>query len=76
MALGVTPADVPERVARACAGLGLPTEIGCTPAEYAAAVGLDKKGAGEDISLILLEEIGRAVIHRMKKSQLLALLEE
>ena len=76
VALGVTPADVPERVARACAGLGLPTEIGCTPAEYAAAVGLDKKGAGEDISLILLEEIGRAVIHRMKKSQLLALLEE
>lgn len=76
VALGVTPADVPERVARACAGLGLPTEIGCTPAEYAAAVGLDKKGAGEDISLILLEEIGRAVIHRMKKTQLLALLEE
>lgn len=39
--------------------------------EYVAAVGLDKKGAGADISLILLEELGRAVPHKMPKQALL-----
>ena len=39
--------------------------------DYAAAVGLDKKGAGEDISVILLERMGHAVPHRMPKAQLL-----
>ncbi|NCE65852.1 3-dehydroquinate synthase [Pseudoflavonifractor sp. 524-17] len=53
---------------------GLPLSIPCTGAEYAAAVGLDKKSAGQDISLILLEELGRAVIHRMDKRALLAML--
>ena len=43
----------------------------CTAEDYAAAVGLDKKGAGEDISVILLERMGRAVPHRMPKAQLL-----
>ena len=42
--------------------------------EYAAAVGLDKKGAGRDISVILLEEIGRAAARKMPKAELLALL--
>ena len=51
--------------------LGLPTAIPCTAEDYAAAVGLDKKGAGEDISVILLERMGRAVPHRMPKAQLL-----
>ena len=74
--LGVTPPGTAERIAVLTGCFGLPLSIPCTPAEYAAAVGLDKKGAGEDISLILLEEMGRAVIHRMKKTQLLALLEE
>ena len=39
--------------------------------DYAAAVGLDKKGAGETIALILLEELGRAAAHRMSKSAVL-----
>ena len=42
-----------------------------TAEDYAAAVGLDKKGAGEDISVILLERMGRAVPHRMPKAKLL-----
>ena len=69
--LGVTPAGTAERVAGVLEPLGLPTAIPSTPEEYAAAVGLDKKGAGADITLILLEELGRAVPHKMSKQALL-----
>ena len=69
--LGVTPAGTAETIARVLAPLGLPAEIPCTMEEYAAAVGLDKKGVGADISLILLEELGRAVPHKMPKQALL-----
>jgi len=69
--LGVTPSGVPERVEALCAALGLPTAIPCTMEEYTAAVGLDKKGAGDSIALILLEALGKAVIHRMPKAEAL-----
>ena len=71
MNLGVTPPDVPGRIADAAASLGLPTFISCTPDEYAAAVGLDKKGAGADITLILLDRLGHAVPYKMEKAALL-----
>lgn len=74
-ALGVTPAGVPERVEALVSAFGLPTRIPCTQADYAAAVGLDKKGTGEQITLVLLEGLGRAVLHRMSKRELLGLLE-
>ena len=74
--LGVTPADIPSRLEGVLSALGLPTAISCTAGDYAAAVGLDKKGAGDDISVILLEKLGRAVPHRMPKAELLELLEE
>ena len=74
--LGVTPAEVPARLEQVLSALGLPTHIDCTAGDYAAAVGLDKKGTGADISVILLEALGRAVSHRMPKAELLALLEE
>ena len=74
-ALGVTPAGVPERVEALVSAFGLPTQIPCTQADYAAAVGLDKKGTGEQITLVLLEDLGRAVLHRMSKRELLGLLE-
>ena len=69
--LGMTPVGTAEAIAGALAPLGLPTEIPCTLEEYTAAIGLDKKGAGADISVILLEELGRAVPHKMPKQALL-----
>ena len=45
--------------------------IPCTHADYATAIGLDKKGAGDSISVILLEEAGKAVAHPMPKARLL-----
>ena len=76
VALGVTPAEVPGQVEAAVAALGLPTYIPCAPADYAAAVGLDKKGTGEDITLILLAALGRAIPHKMPKPELLKLLRQ
>ena len=69
--LGVTPAGTEAAIAGTVARLGLPVEISCTLADYTAAIGLDKKGAGAEIAVILLEELGRAVPHRMPKETLL-----
>ena len=74
-ALGVTPAEVSGQIAGAVGALGLPARIACSQAGYAAAVGLDKKGAGEDITLILLSALGRAVPHKLPKAELLRLLQ-
>ena len=70
-ALGITPPGVSESVTDAVAALGLPTSISCAMDDYAAAIGLDKKGAGADINLILLEQMGRAVPHKIAKTVLL-----
>ena len=75
LGLGVTPPDVPGHISDACAALGLPTQITCSINDYAAAIGLDKKGAGADITLILLDRIGHTVPHKMPRDQLLQQLE-
>ena len=69
--LGITPAGTADRIAAVLTALDLPVEISCTAEEYAAAIGLDKKGAGADISVILLEEMGHAIPHKMPKAALL-----
>ena len=71
VSLGVTPAQLPGRLEGLLKALDLPTHIDCTAEVYAAAIGHDKKGAGEDISVILLEELGRAVAKKMPKAKLL-----
>lgn len=75
-ALGVTPEDLSHRIAVLLACFGLPIAIDCTKADYAAAVGLDKKGAGADITLILLDRLGHALGRPMPKAELLELLED
>ena len=72
--LGVTPEGVPQQLRKVLTALGLPDAIPCTAEEYAAAIGLDKKGAGADITLILLRALGQAVPHKLPKSEVLALL--
>ena len=72
--LGVTPEGVPQQLREVLTALGLPDAIPCTAEEYAAAIGLDKKGAGADITLILLRALGQAVPHKLPKSEVLALL--
>ena len=71
VAMGITPAGLPERIGVLLGCFGLPVFIPCTHADYAAAIGLDKKGAGGSISVILLEAAGKAVAHPMPKAKLL-----
>lgn len=72
--LGVTPEGLSDRVAVLLGAFNLPIAIPCDGAHYQAAIGLDKKGAGEDITLILLDALGHAVGHRIAKEQVLELL--
>lgn len=73
--LGVTPEEVPGQIAGLCTAFGLPTAIDCTMDDYSAAIGLDKKSAGGDIHLIVLEALGRAVARKMPKAELMGLVE-
>lgn len=70
VSLGVTPTEVPAQITDTLAALGLPTAIFCTTEDYAAAIGLDKKGTGADINLILLESLGHAAAYPMSKDKL------
>ena len=72
--LGLTPPSLAARVADLVHAFGLPRAIHCSFEEYAAAIGLDKKGAGDRITLILLDRPGHAMLYPMKKQALLELL--
>ena len=73
--LGLTPAEIPGRLEGLLTALDLPTRIDCSQDDYTAAVGLDKKGTGDQIAVILLEALGRAVPYRMAKAELLEALQ-
>ena len=73
--LGITPEGLPQRIEDVLASLGQVTRISCTMDDYAAAIGLDKKGSGSDITLILLDKMGHAVPHKIPKAALLKQLE-
>ena len=75
VALGVTPPEVVGQIQTTVEKFGLPIDIPCPWETMVEAVGLDKKRSGDSITLILLTRLGRAVPHRMKKDELLALLE-
>ena len=55
--------------------LGLPTHIHCDWETIVEAVGLDKKSAGDQISFVFLERMGKAVARRMPKEEVLQNLE-
>lgn len=70
-ALGITPAELAPRVESVLKAYGLPTAISCGGETYAAAIGRDKKGAGADITLVLLDNLGHAVLHKLPKAELM-----
>ena len=69
--LGLTPPELPGQIEAILVPLGLPTAIPCDGDTYAAAIGLDKKGAGADITLVLLDRMGHAVLRKLPKATLL-----
>ena len=72
--LGLTPPDLPVRIGDLAEAFGLPRTIPCSPQDYAAAIGLDKKGAGDRITLVLPDRPGHVMLYPMKKQALLGLL--
>ena len=74
--LGLMPPGPGPQIEALCAAFGLPTKIECTMEDYAAAIGLDKKGSGGEITLILLRSLGQAAGCKMSKEQLLKALRE
>ncbi len=79
-ALGHTLVDAPSglnhRIASLLSRFDLPISISCSLQDYAAAIGLDKKGVGGEITLVLLEQLGKAVLYKIPKTELLERIKE
>ena len=73
--LGVTAEDLPRRISRLVRAFSLPDAIACGMDEYAAAIGLDKKGSGGGITVILPVQPGKALPYKLEKAELLRILE-
>ncbi len=72
--LGVTPPATVECIQELLKKFDLPLDIPCPWETMTEAVGLDKKNAGDHISLIVLEKLGQAVHRKMARDELLGLL--
>lgn len=74
--LGITPPEVPEQILKAVRMYQLPETIPCDRASYEAAIGLDKKGAGSKITLVLLDKLGSTNLYKLEKAKLLTMIED
>ena len=72
--LGVTPPETVECIQELLKKFDLPLDIPCPWETMTEAVGLDKKNAGDHISLIVLEKLGQAVHRKMARDELVGLL--
>ncbi|MGI6255530.1 MAG: 3-dehydroquinate synthase [Acutalibacter sp.] len=72
--LGVTPQGTAERIRGVLEKYGLPTSSECSWEEIVDATALDKKSDGSMLRMILLTEIGEAVIRPMTREELKPLL--
>lgn len=75
-ALQVTPPAVEPRLVRLLEGLGLPTELPIKPGKLLGALYADKKRQGSTIPFILLNDLGKGVIHSLTPPRLIEVLEE
>ncbi len=73
--LEITDAAVPGKIESILSPLGLPTKIPCDLEHIRRAVGVDKKGSGDLVTLILLEKIGVVRPLLLPKEDVLAALE-
>lgn len=67
---GVTPPGTAERMKKILENYSLPVMAEISHDELKTAVGVDKKGAGSKINLILLKEIGEALIYPIAKADI------
>lgn len=67
---GITPKGTKERMEGIVKSYGLPISANLDNETLKEAVGVDKKGVGKSINLILLSEIGKSVIHKIDKTEI------
>lgn len=65
----ITPIGVADRIEKILKKYSLPTTAELERQELRDAVSVDKKGSSDKINLILLEKIGKALIHKTDKEQ-------
>lgn len=68
--LHITPEGTQRQIKELLRQYGLPTETAFTADELMQATALDKKSDGDTLNLILLSNIGEAVIHRILRNDL------
>lgn len=73
--LGITPGGTATQLETVLQAHGLSTECPYPPADLLEPMRRDKKAEGESVRLILLREIGQAVAHSIRYSELKNLLE-
>ena len=67
---GITEGGTRRRIEQILKKYSLPIDAGLRQEELCAAVSVDKKGSGDKINLILLEEIGKALIKEINKAEI------
>jgi 3-dehydroquinate synthase len=72
--LGHTAPGTEGEIRALVSAYGLPVEIPCGKGDYESAIGLDKKGSGDAITVIFLSRLGESKPVKMDKKELLALL--
>ncbi len=74
--MGITPPEAETRIVSILKQYELPTRIEAGAGDYARTLTLDKKSAGDAISFIVLEDMGRAKAVKLEKRRLLELIRE
>ena len=74
--LGVTPAGTDAAVEDLLRKFGLPTTIAAKPEDFSDTLSKDKKSDGDQISFVVLRELGRAETVKLEKTKLLQLIRE
>ena len=69
--IGMTAAGISQSIRKILKGYGLPTDIELDRDSLSSAVMVDKKGDGGLVNLILLEDIGKAIIKQFAKDDII-----
>lgn len=72
---GLTQKGTLERLRSLVEKYGLPSRIDAGKADYEQALSMDKKGQGEKLRIVLLEEIGKSFLHQTMKKEFVKELE-
>ena len=74
--LGMTPSGTDGEIGDLLRRFGLPAAISAKPEDFAETLSRDKKSDGDQISFVVLRELGRAETVKLEKTKLMQLIRE